>query len=117
MREHGFLALIKPEGYCEEFIDAFLDLKPVIIYSMWDGYLNSKQSGHNDEWIDFLKRQEAKGIEVLHLHTSGHASVNALEMLINDVEPKEAIYPIHTENAEGFRELNIREELKGRIKI
>lgn len=115
MRERGFLAVIKPEDYCEEYIDAFLDCKPVIIYSMWDGYLNPKQSGRNDKWIGFLKRQEAKGVEVKHLHTSGHASVEALEELINAVDPKEEIYPIHTENPDGFRNLNIREELKERI--
>ncbi len=43
MREHGFLALIKSEDFCEKFINEFLDVKPVIVYSMWDGYLDPEK--------------------------------------------------------------------------
>ncbi len=115
MREHGFLALIKPEGFCEKFINEFLDVKPVIVYSMWDGYLDPEKAAYIPKWDAFLKRQQAKGVEVKRLHTSGHATAEQLAQLIRAVNPKEAIYPIHTEHAEGFCELDIPQELKDRV--
>lgn len=115
MREHGFLALIKPEEFCEKFINEFLDIKPVIVYSMWDGYLDPENAAYIPKWDAFLKRQQAKGVEVKRLHTSGHATAEQLAQLIRAVNPKEAIYPIHTERAEGFGELDIPQELKDRL--
>lgn len=112
MREHGFLALIKPEDFCEKYINEFLDVKPVIVYSMWDGYLDPEKAAYIPRWDAFLKRQQAKGVEVKRLHTSGHATADQLAQLIRAVNPKEAIYPIHTEHAEGFCELDIPQELK-----
>lgn len=115
MREHGFLALIKPEDFCEKFINEFLDVKPVIVYSMWDGYLDPEKAAYIPKWDTFLKRQQVKGVEVKRLHTSGHATADQLAQLIRAVNPKEAIYPIHTEHAEGFCELDIPQELKDRV--
>lgn len=117
MREHGFLALIKSEDFCEKSINEFLDVKPVIVYSMWDGYLDPEKAAYIPQWDAFLKRQQAKGVEVKHLHTSGHATAEQLAQLIRAVNPKEAIYPIHTERAEGFGELDIPQELKEKIKV
>lgn len=117
MREYGFLAVIKPEDFCEKYIDEFLDLKPSIIYSLWDGYLNPRHNAYKADWDIFLKRQEAKGVEVKHLHTSGHADAKMIAEMIEAVDPKEAIYPIHTENAAGFYELPVSEELKKKIRI
>ena len=117
MREHGFLALIKPEDFCEKYINEFLDVKPVIVYSIWDGYLDREKAAYIPQGDAFLKRQQAKGVEVKHLHTSGHATAEQLAQLIRAVNPKEAIYPIHTERAEGFGELDIPQELKEKIKV
>lgn len=118
MKEKGFLAVIKPEFFCEKYIDAFMDCedKPVIIYSMWDGYLDSKHKAYNKEWDDFLKAQEAKGVEIKHLHTSGHAFSQMLEKVIKAMNPKEEMIPMHTEYPEGFMKLDIGEELKSRIR-
>lgn len=115
MRDYGFLAIIKPKDYCREFIEPFLDLNPVIVYSMWDGYLDSSKPAYNKEWDDFLKEQERKGARVVHLHTSGHADPETIAEVIKAVSPKEAIYPIHTENAAGFYSLDIPQELKERV--
>lgn len=51
------------------------------------------------------------------MHTSGHATASLIAEVINAVEPKECIYPIHTENVEGFKELNIDEKYKRIIQI
>ena len=56
-------------------------------------------------------------MEVKRLHTRGHATADQLAQLIRAVNPKEAIYPIHTERAEGFGELDIPQELKEKIKV
>ena len=117
MEEYGFLAVIKPEDFCEKYIDEFLDCKPSIIYSLWDGYLNPQHKAYKADWDSFLKRQEAKGVEVKHLHTSGHADAEMIAKMIEAVDPKEAIYPMHTENAAGFYELPISEKLKKKIRI
>lgn len=115
MREHGFLALMKPEDFCEKYINEFLDVKPVIVYSMWDGYLEPERSAYIPRWDAFLKRQQEKGVEVKHLHTSGHATAEQLAQLLRAVNPREAIYPIHTEYAEGLCELPIPQGLKKRV--
>ncbi len=128
MEDYGFLAVIKPEKYHEHYIDEFLkayeegriDQKPVIIYSMWDGYLKPKKDkgepnkAYNKAWDDFFKKQKAKGVEVKLLHTSGHATQEMLAKVINAIDPQDAIYPMHTEKADEFKMLNIREELKKR---
>ena len=119
MKENGFLTIIKPELFCEKYIDAFMDCddKPVIIYSMWDGYLNPEHKAYNKVWDEFLKIQEAKGIEVKHLHTSGHATSKMIADVIKAMNPKEEIIPMHTECPEEFMKLDIGEELKNKIRI
>ncbi len=133
MEKFGFLAVIKPEDFYGKYIDMFIDAykagrideMPVLIYSMWDGYVQEYRIGKNgektvnkakkDAWIDFLRRQEKKGVLVKHLHTSGHAAVQMLADVINAVDPQDKIYPMHTECAEDFKMLPIKPELRQRI--
>ncbi len=109
MEKYGFIAAIKPEDIHEEYIDMFIDHNPVIIYSMWEGYLKDKPENQAKKqgWIDFLKRQEAKGIKVKHLHTSGHASAKMLAEVISEVNPTTEIRPMHTEYPEFFYDLPV----------
>ena len=127
MEERGFLAVIKPEEWCEKYVDPFIDdfkagvidQMPVIIYSMWDGYVQeySKDAdgniidnkAKNQNWIDFLKRQEDKGVEIKHLHTSGHATPQMLAEVIKAVAPTDEIIPMHTEHPEMFEKLDVGE--------
>lgn len=124
MEKTGFLAVIKPEERCEKFLNPFIEdyrngkinEMPVIIYSMWDGYVDENNKAKNQDWIDFLKKQEAKGIEVLHLHTGGHAQAKMLAEVIDAAAPEEEILPMHTERLDLFEKLAIKEEFKKRIK-
>ena len=124
MEKTGFLAIIKPQARHEEFLNPFVeDYKagitkemPVIIYSMWDGYVEEDNKAKNCEWIDFLKEQEEKGVEIKHFHTSGHAHAKMLADVINAVAPEEEIRPMHTEHPEMFEKLEIQEKYKKRIK-
>ena len=68
-----------------------------LIYSMWSGY--RRQPGT----AEFLRICEELGLEIIDLHTSGHADSDAIAALIERVKPREII-PIHTENAAWFYE-------------
>lgn len=118
MKEKGFLAVIKPDSFCEQYIDAFMDCedKPIIIYSKWAGYLNPKNKAYHKDWDEFLKAQEAKGIEVIHLHTSGHATPKMIIDVIEAIDPQEEIIPVHTECPDKFDKLEIKPELKKLIR-
>lgn len=126
MEEYGFLAIIKPEEYHEKYIDAFVNAfkegrikqMPVLIFSMWDGYLDPKKKAYNRSWHGFIKRQEKKGVEVKYdLHTSGHATPGMLTKVINAICPQDALYPMHTEKRGEFKKMpGIREEIKSRIR-
>lgn len=124
MEKTGFLAIIKPEERYEEFLNPFIeDYKagrtkemPAIIYSMWDGYVEEDGKVKKQEWIDFLKKQKSKGVDIYHLHTSGHAQAKMLADVINAVAPEEEIRPMHTEYPELFETLEIKEEYKRRMK-
>jgi len=118
MDRFGFLALIKADESCDKYLEAFIDSdeKPVIIYSMWDGYLNPESKAFQKSWYDFIEKWKAKGVEFKQLHTSGHATAKMIEAVIKAVDPQEEIVPMHTENAGGFAKLNIGEELKARLR-
>ena len=68
---------------------------------MWDGYLDPENAAYIPKWDAFLKRQQAKGVEVKRLHTSGHAYVETIAGLFKLVNPK-IIIPMHTEHPNDF---------------
>lgn len=125
MESKGSIAVIKPEEWCDKYIAPFIedyesgviDQMPVIIYSMWSGYLNENNEAKKQEWIDFINRQQARGVEVKYLHTSGHATAEMLAEIITAVAPTDEILPIHTECPEAFRDLDISAELKDKIQL
>ncbi|MDP8314120.1 MAG: MBL fold metallo-hydrolase [Candidatus Celaenobacter antarcticus] len=69
-----------------------------LIYSMWDGYL--KKKGAKD-FIDYLK---GRNFAIFHIHSSGHADLNALKQMVNAVDPKTLI-PIHTFNGKDYKNI------------
>ena len=111
MRKEGFVIVIKAEGKYRNWIERFADLEPIVVYSMWEGYLNPKHKAYNDGWKKFLDSCN----HVEYMHTSGHATASLIAEVINAVEPRESIYPIHTENAKELEKLKINEELRRRI--
>lgn len=111
MRKEGFVIVIKAEEKYKRWIERFADLEPIVVYSMWEGYLNPKNKAYNGEWKKFLDSCN----HVEYMHTSGHATASLIAEVINTVEPRESIYPIHTENAKELEKLNIKEELRRRI--
>lgn len=70
----------------------------LLIYSCWSGY--RKKSSMKS----FLEGCEALGLKVVTLHTGGHADEDAIVRLVERVSPR-VLIPVHTENAQRFREL------------
>lgn len=68
----------------------------ILVYSFWSGYKET------DDMKNFLQECEKLGLEIVTLHTSGHADKEAIKQLIKTVNPKKII-PVHTENAKEFK--------------
>lgn len=117
MREYGFLCVIKPDEKYHDWIERFKDKTPLVIYSMWDGYIDAKKGkdAYNETWAQFFAPYKSSG-QYRDMHTSGHATVKMIEDVIKAVAPQEAIIPMHTENIDGFKKLAIGEELRGKIR-
>jgi len=56
------------------------------IYSMWHGYL---------ERTDLIQLLDTRGIELIEIHTSGHAYIEDLKRLASAMNPR-CVVPIHT---------------------
>lgn len=65
------------------------------IYSMWHGYL---------ERTDLTKILESNNIELIEIHTSGHAYVADLKKLAHAMNPR-CLVPIHTFYPDEFRQI------------
>lgn len=110
MRKQGFLMLVKENESYKERMNMFKEDNPLLIYSMWDGYLDEESIAYNKEL-----RRLYDGWRHIKLHTSGHASVRDLENMILTVHPKKYIIPIHTERKYEFENLDIG-NVPGKIK-
>ena len=108
IRKNGGLFIIKPEDKYQEWIEKFSDKgeKPLIIYSMWDGYINPEHKACNKEWMGFFEKYIGSE-QFEKLHTSGHATPDLIEKVIKAVDPQKKIIPMHTENRDGFIDLDI----------
>lgn len=72
-------------------LSALANLKgATLIYSMWQGY---KEKGYVSE---FLTQMQALGVNVIDLHTSGHASASDVELLKRTINAKQTVC-VHTE--------------------
>ena len=91
MRKDGFVMVVSE--YYDEIMEEFEDLKPVMIYSMWKGYIDKRigKEAYNPELAEFCKRHNA-----IDMHTSGHAYPEMIEAVINAVDPGE-VKIIHTD--------------------
>ena len=52
---------------------------------------------------------------VRYIHSTGHADKATLAKFIQDIAPRKYIVPFHTEDAEGFKSLDIEEKYKDMI--
>ena len=95
MQECGFVMLVRPRDKFKNIMSNFTDYN--FIYSQWKGYLNGKDD--NSKTIQAFIPDKYE-----YLHTSGHATPEAIKEVANITNPKYVI-PIHTEGKEKFKEL------------
>lgn len=90
LEEKGFLMCVRDNYIFSEIMRHFPVGKSIVLYSMWDGYLEQADS----TLPDFLKDWHWQ-----KLHTSGHAYVDGIYEVIDTVNA-DVIIPIHTECGE-----------------
>lgn len=104
MEKNGFLCLIGKSDSYKKYIEPFREKNPLLIYSMWEGYVSEEKKETNDPKMKALFESFPEDRRVI-LHTSGHAVKKDLEEMIAKVNPKQAIIPIHTEFKESYEKL------------
>ncbi len=109
MKKQGFVMLVGTSDAYTKRMEYFRqenpENDPLIIYSMWNGYLDEK----GDAYQPKLKALYDRWPRHLELHTSGHAYREDIEEMIRLVHPTDAIIPIHTQEKEKFCHLAIGE--------
>ena len=104
---NGYCGLIRSNKMFKEMLEKHFAKHPsddesLIIYSMWDGYLDEKnEKANSEDLINFLKPYSSK---CKHLLTSGHADVKDLKKVEEIIKPKYVI-PIHTDYPERFKDI------------
>jgi ribonuclease J len=88
-----FRPLMMPDLITADCLD-----KASFIYSQWDGYLEKGTYATTEAWL------EKQGIEMRHIHTSGHASPNDLKRFAEALAPRSLI-PIHSFATDKYSEL------------
>lgn len=94
--EKGFVMMVRDNKKFRSIIPQFDRSQSIILYSMWDGYL-TKESSTLPEFLALAGTWEK-------LHTSGHATPEALQMLVQKTNP-DHILPMHTNAPEAFCQL------------
>ncbi len=95
------LVIFAKPSYAHEILgEYYFDLSSSSwIYSMWSGYLT------RDKKMEAFKQSMLeRGVSFYEIHTSGHASLEAMKKLADGVSYSHLI-PIHTNAPETFKEL------------
>ncbi|MBQ2697287.1 MAG: MBL fold metallo-hydrolase [Clostridia bacterium] len=94
MDKRGFLFFVRANRYFEQLMHRFGEGAEVV-YSLWDGYLEGTTK--NEGYLRLLEGRSWQS-----LHTSGHATREALRTVAEIVRPRCGIIPIHTEQPGRF---------------
>lgn len=95
MTKYGFVMLVRANDKFKPILDKFSS--NAFIYSQWLGYLK-------DENENYKKLQDFVPKDYIYLHTSGHASPEAIKEVIETTNPN-VVIPIHTEEKTKLTEL------------
>ena len=96
MRERGFLMTVRDNRDFRNIINKFDREQSIMLYSMWDGY-RTKPGSTIPDFLNLAGNWEP-------LHTSGHASHDALKMVVELAAPKTVI-PMHSDNPDMLQTL------------
>ena len=113
---NGVTMLIRNNSQMRKMIDELYPLmnpeRTCLIYSQFRGYVLKEHKAFQQRTYDFV---HSKDWHIEYLHTSGHASREALAAVCEKVNPRYAIIPIHRDEKSDFRSLPISQELKGKV--
>ena len=109
MSKRGFCFLGRANYATQKALEAFPE--NLLIYSMWEGYINKLTPAYDAFKGDFVEKAVANGSKYEYLHTSGHATPEQLEKVCKITGAK-FIIPIHCEVPEEFKKLDIKGEVK-----
>jgi len=116
MNNGGITMLVRATDTFKDIISKMKSMmnpeRTCLIYSMFKGYIDEKSKCKIQSIYDFVY---GGPWQVRLLHTSGHASREALEMVCRRVHPRLAIIPIHREAESDFRSLDNSHELKNKV--
>jgi len=98
LKAQGFCMLVRNNPKFAKIMKQFDPTECLVIYSMWQGYLEGK----NNDLKDFLN-----DYQWISLHTSGHASQETIQEVIGLLNPKVGVIPIHSENPEMLNHLRV----------
>ncbi len=104
MAEHGFCFLGRTNYITQKAIEAFPN--SLLIYSMWSGYLDSNHPAFDEYKSTFVNSALTNGSRMVHLHTSGHASIEEIKQVCKITNAR-TIIPIHSERPEKLKNLGI----------
>ena len=116
MVQNGFTMLVRNSSTFERLIAAIMPKielsQTAFIYSQFSGYIDVNHVNFRQSTYDFVHKYDW---EIFQIHTSGHASCQALTKVCNWVHPSMAIVPIHKEKGTDFARLKLKSDLRGRI--
>ena len=111
MTGNGFTMVVRDNPAFRKWIRFLMPMldpeETVLVYSQYMGYLNEQP-----KLQEFVKMF---GDNMVHLHTSGHATRATLAKICNALSPSTAIIPIHKDAAADFLTLDIPDDLKSRV--
>jgi ribonuclease J len=113
---NGITMLIRNNYQIRKMIDELYPLmnpeRTCLVYSQFRGYVLKEHKAFQQRTYDFV---HSKDWHIEYLHTSGHASREALASVCEKVNPRYAIIPIHRDAESDFRSLPISQELKDKV--
>ncbi|MCD8235068.1 MAG: MBL fold metallo-hydrolase [Prevotellaceae bacterium] len=115
MTDNGFTMFVRTGEKFHSLLDQIFPIlpasaQPLLIYSMWDGYIN-----RDDTKMEDYIRLQKRFADVTSLHTSGHATTDILCNICKEVNPRLAILPIHREKDTDFSSVGIPSNLQTKI--
>lgn len=108
IRKTGFIMAIRSSqiNNLKKYYKCFPDAE--LIYSMWSGYRNEKLKAKNQDIIDICNLFP-EGL-IHNIHTSGHATPQAIRSVIEMTKPREKIIIIHKDEKSDISLLNLNAE-------
>lgn len=101
IREKGFVMAVRKGEKFRSIMQQYMDDDSILIYSMWDGYID----GRDQRILDFVRPFSETG-KMKIMHTSGHATDGAIKKLCHWTSAKKILL-IHTDTPEMAHPCNM----------